>query len=126
MSAFAVLTLANATPTNVAFNPQSIDSNGVATFMTNDAIFDSKKRVTMAVSLPKNGSSVSRVKQKIVIPVMDATDANKKVAEAYVTIEAVIPKLASETDRLNLKAFATNLLSNAVSTAAYQNLEAIY
>lgn len=126
MAAFATLTLQNNAAANVVFNPQSIDGSGVATYLTSDAVYDAKKKVTMSVSLPKNGSSVARIKQKVMIPIMDTVDANLKVAEAYVTIEAVVPKIASETNRLDLRKLADTLLQNAVSTSAYQNLEAIY
>lgn len=126
MSAFASLTLQNNAAANVVFNPQSIDSAGVATWISSDSVYDARKKVTMSVSLPKNGSSVVRVKQKLFAPVMDSIDATKKVAEAYVTIEAVLPKQASETLRLDMRKLADTLLANAVSTAAYQNLEAIY
>lgn len=126
MSAFAALTLQNNAATNVVFNPQSIDSAGVATFLSTDTVLDSKKRVTMSVTLPKGGSPVARVKQKIVVPIMDTVDANKKVAEAYVSIEFVLPKIASETVRLDLRKYADTLLTNAVTTAAVQGLEAIY
>lgn len=126
MSAFAAITLQNNAAANVTFTPQSLDSAGVAKWLSSDAVLDAKKAITMQVGLPKNGSTVARIKQKIVVPIMDTVDANLKVAEAYVTIEAVIPKLASETIRLDLRKYADTLLTNAVSTAAYQNLEAIY
>lgn len=126
MSAFAALTLQNNAAANVTFNPQSLDSSGVATYITSDSVFDARKKVTMSVALPKNGSSVIRIKQKVVVPVMDAVDATLKVGEAYCNIEAVIPKQASETVRLDLRKYADTLLQNAVSTAAFQNLEAIY
>lgn len=126
MSAFAAVTLQNNAAANVVFNPAAIDSSGVARWMTNDSVFDAKKLVTMSVTLPKNGSSVTRIKQKVSVPIMDTVDTNLKVADAYVTIEAVIPKLASETIRLDLRKYADTLLQNAISTAAYQNLEAIY
>lgn len=126
MSAFAALTLVNNAAANVVFNPQSLDSAGVATFLTSDSVFDAKKKVTMSVSMPKNGSSVVRIKQRIMVPIMDSVDATKKVAEAYVNIEAVLPKNTSETIRLDLRKYADTLLTNAISTAAYQNLEAIY
>lgn len=126
MSAFAAVTLQNNAATNVVFNPQSIDSDGVATFLTGDAILDAKSRLTMSVSLPKNGSTVSRVKQKIVVPIMDTVDATKKVAEAYVNIEFVFPKNTSETTRLDIRKYAATLATNAITTAAVQSLEAIY
>lgn len=126
MTAFAALSLTNNAAVAVVFNPQAIDSSGVAKWLTSDAVFDAKKSVTMSVSLPKNGSSVSRVKQKIVVPVMDAVDATKKVGEAYIYVEAVFPKQASETIRLDLRKYADTLLTNAVTTAAYQSFEAIF
>lgn len=126
MTAFAAVTLLNNASANVVFNPQAIDPTGVAIWLTSDAVFDAKKKLTMSVSIPKGNSPVSRIKQRVMIPIMDAVDTTKKVGEAYVNIEAVIPKLASDTTRLDLRKFADTLLTNAVSTAAYQNLEAIY
>lgn len=126
MTAFAAVTLLNNASANVVFNPQAIDPTGVAIWLTSDAVFDAKKKLTMSVSIPKGNSPVSRIKQRVMIPIMDVVDTNKKVGEAYVNIEAVIPKLASETTRLDLRKLADTLLTNAVSTAAYQNLEAIY
>lgn len=126
MTAFAALVLADRTPANVTFNPAGQSPDGVARFMTNDSVFDAKRVVTMQVSLPKNGSPVARVKQRVTVPIMDAVDTTKKLGEAYINIETVFPKNCSEAVRLDLKAFGQNLLANAVSTAAFQNLEAIY
>nr|URG16502.1 MAG: coat protein [Leviviridae sp.] len=127
MSAFANITLGDRTPTNVVFGPAGIDSSGVAKFLVAaDASYDAKRSLTMSVALPKNGSNVVRVKQKVMIPIMDAVDSSLKVAEAYVTMEAVIPKQASLAQRQDLKAFAKNFLLDAVTTAAYENFEAIY
>lgn len=126
MSAFAALTLQNNAAGNVVFNPQSIDSNGVATFLTADSVYDARKRVTMSVTLPKSTGNVTRIKQRVIVPIMDTVDTSLKVAEAYVNIEAVIPKQTSETTRLDLRKFADTLLQNAITTAAFQNLEAIY
>lgn len=126
MTAFAALTLQNNAAANVTFNPQSIDSSGVAVWLTSDSVFDAKKKVTMSVSTPKGNGTVSRIKQRVIIPIMDAVDTSKKVSEAYINIEAVIPKTTSETIRLDLRKHADTLLTNAVSTAAFQNLEAIY
>lgn len=126
MSAFAPVTLLNDASGNVVFNPQGIDSNGVAKYLTSDSIYDAKRALTMSVTLPKNGSNVARIKQKIMIPVMDAVDTSLKLGEAYITIEAVIPKQASSTVRLDLRKHADTLLTNAISTAAFTSLEAIY
>jgi len=126
MSAFAALSLQNNAAVAQAFNPQSIDAAGVATWYGTETVLDAKKKVTLSVSLPKNGSTVSRVKQRISVPIMDAVDATKKIADAYVDITFVLPKQASETVRLDLRKYADQLLINAVTTAAVQNLEAIY
>lgn len=127
MSAFANMTLNNNAAVAVVFNPQSIDSNQVATYMVSaDGILDAKRRASISVTLPKNGSVVSRVKGKIVVPVMDTVETTKKIGEVIVNIDAAIPKVASETQRLDALAFAKNLLGHANMTAAFQNLEAIY
>lgn len=126
MSAFAALTLQNNAAANVVFNPAGIDSQGVATYLTSDSVYDARKKITMSVQLPKNNSSVVRIKQKVVVPVMDTVDATKKVGEIIVNIDAAISKLASETLRLDARKYADTLLANAVSTAAFQNFESIY
>jgi len=126
MSSFAALTLKNNALADVVFNPQSIDPEGVAKWLDANSIFDAKRSVTMRVSLPKNGGQVARIKQRVMIPVMDSVDTSKKIAEAYINIESVVPKQASEQVRLDLRAFGGNLLDNAVSTAAFTSLEAIF
>lgn len=126
MSAFAALVLKNAAAVDVTFNPSSIDAAGVATWVTNASVFDAKERVTMSVSLAKNGSTVSRIKQKVTIPIMDTVDTSLKLAEAYATIEVVIPKSSTSTHRLDLRKHCSTLLDHAVSTAAFTDLESIY
>lgn len=127
MSAFAAISLLNNAAVEQVLSPSSIDSIGVAKWMsTSEASLDARRVASMSVSLPKNGSNVARIKQKVLIPIMDTVDTTKKIAEAYVTIEAVIPKQATETNRLDLRAYAKDLLADAVSTAAFTNLESIY
>lgn len=126
MSAFAVLSLLNEAAVAQTFNPASIDSSGVAKWLGTESVLDAKKSVTMSVSLPKNGSTVARVKQRIVIPIMDAVDATKKVGECYANIEMVLPKIASSTNRLDLRKYVDQLAINAVTTAAVTNFESIY
>lgn len=125
MSAFATLTLTDASAASVAFAPQSIDATGVARWLSSDAIFDSKKVVTMQVTLPKGKSPVSRVKQKIVVPIMDAVDTTKRVAEAYVNIEYVFPKQTSLAVRKDIRAFVSDITSEAVTTDAVENFGAV-
>lgn len=125
MSAFLPLTLVNNAAVNVVFS-QTSNKDGIAMWHSSDAVYDAKKVVTMSLALPRQGSTVARIKQKIVIPVMDTVDVTKKVSEAYIFIETVLPKNASETVRMDTNAYARSLLSNAVSTAAFQSLQGVY
>lgn len=124
MTAFAALVLNDNAAVATTFGPAGIDSSGVAKWMGNQAVFDGKKTVTMSVTHPKSTGSVVRIKQKVTIPILDAQNA--KVGESSVNVEFVISKLASNTDRLDLRAFGQNLLANAVTTAAVTNFESIY
>lgn len=126
MSAFATLTLQNNAAANVVFAPSSIDSNGVASWFVTNSVYDARWKATMALSLPKNGGTVARLKQRIVIPVMDTVDATKKIGEGYVNIEFVLPKQMSSTNRLDLRKLADTMITNAVTTAGVTDLESIY
>lgn len=125
MPAFAALTLKNNAATDVVFSPSNIQ-NGITRYTTQDSVYDARSVITTSVTLPKTGGQVARLKQKIVIPVMDAVDATKKIGECFANIDVVFPKQASETQRLNLRAYVKNLTADAVSTAAYQYLEDTY
>lgn len=127
MSAFATLSLQNEAAVAQSFAPAGIDPQGVAKWMTNtETVFDARRVATMSLSLPKNGSSVVRLKQKVLIPIMDTVDTTKKIGEAYALVELVMPKTASTTVRLDLRKYADQFLTNAVTTAAVQNFESIY
>jgi hypothetical protein len=126
MTAFAALTLPNNAAVDQTFNPVGIDPQGVAKWLGTETILDGKKSVTMSVALPKNGSTVVRIKQRVTIPVMDAVDTTKKIAEAYADVVIVLPKQATATNRLDLRRFTEKLLENAVTTAAVSDFESIY
>lgn len=126
MSAFASLSLLNNAAVAVPFAPAAIDSQGVATWRSSNSVYDAKLRVTMSVSYPKNGSEVVRVRQRVTIPIMDTVDTTKKLGEAYASVEFVLPKRATQTQRLDLRAHVKDLVANAVTTAAVDSFESIY
>lgn len=127
MTAFAALSLQNAAAAAISFGPVGIDPQGVARWMTStEASYDARRLATMSVTPPKNGSSVARTKLRVAIPVMDAIDTTKKIGESYANIEFVISKLASDTVRADLQAFAKNLIAHAATTAAITNFEGQY
>lgn len=126
MPAIAAVTLKNNALADVVFSPVGKDSNGVVTWKTSDSIYDAKKTLTHSVSQPKNGSSVVRLKQRIVVPVMNTVVTSQKDGEIVFNIEAVFPKVATETQRLDARKHAETLLGNAITTAAAQFLEGVY
>lgn len=126
MSAFATLTLQNNAAANVVLTPNSIDSQGVATWMGTAAVLDARPRATLSVRNPKGGSSVARVSGKVVVPVMDAIDPSKKIGEVLGSFEFVLPKQATETQRLDVRKMVDTMITNAVVTAAVQNIESVY
>lgn len=126
MSAFATLSLLNNAAAEQTFTPANIDSSGVAKWLGTETILDGKKSATMSVALPKNGSTVVRVKQRVMIPIMDTVDTSKKIADAYVDMVFVLPKQATSTNRLDLLAYAKDFLADATTIAAVTNFESIY
>lgn len=126
MSAFAPLSLKNNAAIAVAFAPVGIDQSGVATWMTSSGVYDARTKVTMSMTFPRANTSTIRIKQRVQVPIMDTVDPSKKVGEGYVDISVMIPKNMSESQRLDLRAYADALLTSAVTTAAVQNLESIY
>lgn len=126
MPALAAITLKNAANADVVFTPTSLDSSGVATLRTADAVFQQRSTATISVSTPKAGSSVVRAKLRIVVPTMDAVDPTKKLAETLVNCDIVLPVNSGLTDRKNAKAYAISLLSSAFSTAAFEEFGAPY
>lgn len=124
MSAFAALSLNDRVPVAVTFNPAGDSSGGVYKWLDNATVFDGKRSVSMSVTMPKPGGSVIRCKQKVVIPHLDGD--GKKIGESYATVEYVVSKLASQNDRLDLRAFTQNLTANAVTTAFVTSFEGIY
>lgn len=126
MAAFATLTLQNNAAANVVYNPQAIDSEGVAQWGTTATVFDAREKATLSVRLPKNGSNVVRVTGKLSIPVMDTVDTTKKVSECLGSFELVLPKQATETQRLNLRKQLDTFIANAIVTSAVQSFEGIY
>lgn len=126
MSAFATLTLQNNAAANVVFTPNSIDSLGVAAWFAPGTVLDARPRATLSVKNPKGTSNVARVTGKVAVPIMDLIDPSKKVAEVLGTFEFVLPKQATETQRLDIRKMVDTMLTSAVVTAAVQNVEAIY
>jgi hypothetical protein len=127
MTAFAAISLDDAASAAVVFSPSTIDPNGVAHLYAPETnVIDDRRHISLGVKLPKNGSAVARVTAKVVIPVMDDTDTSLKVGECIANVEFVIPKRATEVNRNDLLAFASEFLADASIVAAMGSLESIY
>lgn len=124
MPAIAAIQLKNNAAVDVSFVPINTDASGISTFMSSEAQFDQRKKVTAQVALPKAGSSVSRLRYRVTVPVLDANGV--KTGEVLVDVNAVIPKVASATDALNALAFAKGLMATAAVTAAFDHQEGFY
>jgi hypothetical protein len=127
MTAFAAVTLDDSASAAVVFSPSTIDPNGVAhRYSPETSGFDSRNHLSLGVRLPKNGSAVARVTAKVVVPVMDETDASLKVGDALCNIEFVIPKRGTALNRADLLAYVQEYLADASVIAAVTNLESVY
>jgi len=126
MTAFATITLADSTAANVDFVPSNIDPQGVAKLFATANTLDERRGISLSVRLPKVGGSVARVTAKVVVPVMDSSSPPIKLGECICSMEFVLPKRASEANRADALAFASNLLADASVIAAVTSLESIY
>lgn len=126
MSAFAALVLTNSAAANVTFNPLTIDSTGIASYATSDAIYDAKSFVSISSKVPNARSTKARFKGKVTVPLMDPVDPTKKIDEAIAAIDIAFPKNMGLTQRLDLKAYVDSLVSNAILTAFATSFEGIY
>lgn len=134
MPAFASVTLTDAAAANVVFAPLSLDQNGVgrlagtASHSASAASvsgFAAKRQFTTSVSLPKNGSKVVRVKQKVSIPQFNAA-SGLKTGDVIANLEFVIPADADATDIADVLAHSASLLGNALTDAAVNDFENVY
>lgn len=127
MSAFAALTLVNNAAANVTFNPLALNaSTGVASYATNNAVYDQKSVASLSVTLPSAKSARCKVKGKVIIPIMDIVNTSLKTDEVIGYFEFVLPKTASQTQRLDIRKYLDTMITNAIVTAAVDNFEGIY
>jgi hypothetical protein len=73
-----------------------------------------------------SGSSAVRVKQKVVVPIMDTVDTTKKLGEIIANVELVLPKITTSAQRIVARNLVRSLVANAVTVAATENFEAVF
>jgi hypothetical protein len=126
MTAFASVTLQNNAAANIVFTPSKIDAEGVALWYSTATVLDGRPRCSLKVVSPVGNSSVGRVTGRVAVPIMDTVDTSKKIGECLGTFEFVMPKVATETQRLDIRKMLDTLVLHAATTAAVQYLESQY
>jgi len=138
MSAIASLTLNDgaSTPVTHTFAPVKIDPAGIAKWADRSGgIALGYPVITMSLREPSKTSRNYKLMAKVVVPTLEVTSpststgiqpAPTKAYDCLATVEMVFPERTTLAERKNLSAFVKNLLSNAVTTAAVENFEAVY
>jgi hypothetical protein len=135
MPAFATIVLKDSAAANINFTPLSLDGNGVASYIgtTSDSAaigsintFEAKRKASTSVTLPKNGSKVVRVKQKVVVPVFDSVSPYTKLGDATCNIEFVVPAAAGQGDLTDLVAHAKDMIALSLTASAVTAFEPVY
>jgi hypothetical protein len=135
MPAFASIVLKDSAAANVTFAPLSLDSNGVAKYVgtASDSAtvgsissFDSKRFASSSVSMPKNGSKVVRIKQKVGVPVFTAVAPFTKIGDAICNIEFVVPVDAGQGDLTDLVAHVKDMAALSLTSDAVTAFQPVY
>jgi hypothetical protein len=134
MPAFAAITLKDSAAANVVLSPLSLDGAGVAKWIgpvsdsataASVSSFEAKVVASSSVSLPKNGSQVVRVKQKITVPVYSAA-TSAKTGDAIFSAEFVLPASAGQGDLTDLVAMAKEMVALTLTSSAVTAFEPVY
>lgn len=129
MSAFAPVSLKNQAATEIVFSPTTVDRNSsvnVANYAAPGTVYDARHKLSASIQLPTARSTRAKVKLKVTIPYMDAVNTSVKIDESIINIDFSFPKGAAQIDRQNLRAYAADLLTDAIVTAMVDNFEGIY
>lgn len=126
MSAFASLALKsdNAGSVTETLTPRSKDGQ-LAQWRKAGAVYDADYVVTMQVTT-SSSSPVVRLRQKVVVPIMDPVATTTKIGEIIANVEFAIPKVSTSAQRVIARNLVRTLVADAVSVAATENFEGIY
>lgn len=139
MASIASLTLTDATsptPVNRTFSPVNIDSLGVARWADRSGgIALGYPVASLHVRPPTKQSRVYKVQLKLVTPVLEVTSpstatgiqpAPTKAYDLTTVVEMFLPERSSLQERKDILAMLRDFLSEAITTAAVEDFEAIY
>lgn len=129
MSLYAPVSLKNQAATAVAFLPTTVERNAninVANWAVAGTVYDARHKLSASLQLPSARSTRAKVKLKLTIPLMDTVNPAIKRDESIINIDFSMPKSAALLDRQNLRAYAADLLTNAMVTAMVEGFEGVY
>lgn len=127
MPAFASVPVAlDSGSTTASLVPSTIDSNGVAKWFQAGDVLDARLSLTASARNPTKNGSVSRVQVKFVYPIMDTVETTKKIGEMLGTMEFVIPKKASQSQRNQLFYAVKSIAALSVVESAVKSIESVY
>lgn len=115
MPAIGVITVADATPTNHSFNPQTaslaLSSWAEATATT----YEGNGRVAVSMSNPTSTRKTSRVKLTFSLPIERLVDGVTMVTDTIIySVEAVVPSNCSAAEALKGYTLFKNLVAHTV------------
>lgn len=129
MSAFAPVSLKNQAGTETAFNPTTVERNAsinVANWAAAGTVYDGRHKLSASLQLPTSRSPRAKVKLKVTIPHMSSVDPNLKLDESIINLDFSLAKISGLVDRQNIRAYAADLLTDAIVIAMVENYEGIY
>lgn len=122
-----------ATPVTHTFNPQSIDSNGVAVYKERvSGVPIGQPQLSLSVRAPAGNSATYKVSGRLTMPkVVTTTDSSGKTVTSvdYAplgTFDFVLPVKADKIDRTNMRVLLSNALKNAVVISMIDDLEGVW
>lgn len=124
MTAFAAQNLKNNAGSNIAFVPQNINPNGVATWATSaETTYDAKKVLSISSTVPSAKATKARMKVKIMVPYMFDVGGGSLVKqdESLITLDVAVPKNMALTDRQDLQAFMKSVLTDATFVSNFMS-----
>lgn len=115
MPSTANIVVADATPTNHTFAPQSA-SLALSTWQESSAeTYEGNGRIAISMSPPNSSRKTSRMKLTCALPIERTVDDVVKVTDTILyTVEAVVPSTCSAGEAANAFALVKNTLANAL------------
>lgn len=137
MPAFAAITLNDGASTPVAHTfGQNTQEGLVSTFADRSGgISVGYPTITIQSSIPSKTSRLYKVRAKVVLPVLETVSnstfsgiapAPTKAYDMTCVMEFFLPERSTLQNRKDIKAFAKNLLADALMTALVETQETIY